>query len=444
MKLVVTFTNPQLVRNYLFDLEINFINQLKYEELSIICNNRTHDSIRRMIDALPGEIRSKIKLYKINFNFNEFLSLKILNFISKCHVHSKFCVAKFFRHKSKKEISTFNLTLKFATFIITFNNLISAKTVRLLTLFFLRKTSSFNQLSFLSNYDLFLALSLTDDLDTLIISFAKTNGIKSIGTVRSWDNLTSHGLIRVKPDIFYCHSESMAADLSKYQYYGCNSQNTVLGFSNWLNFKKIEELKSQVISYDQKNIYKILYGAMGEYFNPGEETFLSNLIDLVQKDLNIDLVVLMHPTKLLPEEFQKQFGTRIIFDKFDFDNDHNMLSYTDYLEYLSKFDLVLSSGSTLLLDACIINKNIAHVNFEMRKVPYWESIKRYSDFRDYYKSFLKLSKTPILSSFKELSIKIQDRFLMNRLIVPQQNLASKHFMGSPEHLSLSDLINNHS
>jgi len=442
MKLVVTFTSPQLVRNYLYDLEINFINQLKYEELLIICNNQTHNSISKVIDSLPDEIKSKIKLHKINFNFNESLSLKMLNFISKSHVHSKFCIAKFFRLKSKKEISALNLTLRFAIYIITINNLISAKMVRLFTLFFLTKTGTFKQLSFLSNYDLFLALSLTDDLDTLITSFAKTNGIKSIGTVRSWDNLTSHGLIRVKPDIFYCHSEAMAADLRKYQYYGCNFQNTVIGFSNWLNFRKIEEHRSKAISHNRKNVYRILYGGMGEYFNPGEETFISNLIDLVQKDFNIDLVVLMHPTRLLSQEFQKQYDARVVFDKFNFDNDHQTLSYTDYLEYLSKFDLVLSSGSTLLLDACIINRNIAHVNFEMRKVPYWESIKRYSDFRDYYNSFLKLSKTPILSSFEKLAIEIQDRFLVNRLIVPQQNLASKYFMGSPEHLSLSDLINN--
>ena len=442
MKLIVTFTNMQLVRNYLYDLELNFLNQLKYEELLIICNDQTHNSINRVINSFPAKIKAKIRLEKINFNFDESRPLKIVNFFSKCHVHSKFTIAKFFRSKSKKEISTLNLILKLVLYTITVNNLVSARLIRFFTLFFLKKTDAFKQLNFLSNYDLLLALSLTDDLDILVTSFAKLNSIKSIGTVRSWDNLTSHGLVRVKPDIFYCHSEAMAADLRKYQYYGCNLQNTVIGFSTWLNFRKIREIKSNSTNYDPKNVYRILYGAMGEYFNPGEEVFLTKLIDFVQQDFNLELVVLMHPKFLLSDDFQKQFDTKIVFDKFNFDNYHETRSYTEYLEYLSKFDLILSSGSTLLLDACIINKNIAHLNFEMCRVPYWESIRRYSDFREYYKNFLELSNTPELSSFEKLALKIQNRFSLTTLSVTEQELVSKYFTGSSKQLSLSDLINN--
>jgi len=432
----------QLVRNYLYDPEFNFLNQLKYEELLIICNDQTHNSINRVINSFPAKIKAKIRLEKINFNFDESRPLKIVNFFSKCHVHSKFTIAKFFRSKSKKEISTLNLILKLVLYTMTINNLVSVRLIRFFTPFFLKKTGAFKQLNFLSNYDLLLALSLTDDLDILVTSFAKLNSIKSIGTVRSWDNLTSHGLVRVKPDVFYCHSEAMAADLRKYQYYGCNLQNTVIGFSTWLNFRKIREIKSNSTNYDPKNVYRILYGAMGDYFNPGEEVFLTKLIDFVQQDFNLELVVLMHPKFLLSDDFQKQFDTKIVFDKFNFDNHHETRSYAKYLEYLSEFDLILSSGSTLLLDAYIIGKNIAHLNFEMCRVPYWESIRRYSDFREYYKNFLELSNTPVLSSFEKLALKIQNRFSLTTLSVTEQELVSKYFMGGSKHLSLSDLINN--
>jgi hypothetical protein len=62
MKLIVTFTNTQIVRNYLYDLECNFLNELKYEELLIICNDQTHNSINRAIDSFPAEIKAKIRL----------------------------------------------------------------------------------------------------------------------------------------------------------------------------------------------------------------------------------------------------------------------------------------------------------------------------------------------------------------------------------------------
>ena len=153
MKLIVTFTNMQLVRNYLYDPECNFLNQLKYEELLIICNDQTHNSINRVINSFPAKIKAKIRLEKINFNFDESRPLKIVNFFSKCHVHSKFTIAKFFRSKSKREISTLNLILKLVLYTITVNNLVSARLIRFFTLFFLKKTDAFKQLNFLSNYD---------------------------------------------------------------------------------------------------------------------------------------------------------------------------------------------------------------------------------------------------------------------------------------------------
>ena len=103
-------------------------------------------------------------------------------------------------------------------YVFTFKNSALAKLVRYLFLKIIIREESLDQLATYKNYDLILTLSLTDDIDTLLVGFGKKHGIKTIGTVRSWDNLSSHGLLRVKPDSFYSHSEAMTRDLLKYQF----------------------------------------------------------------------------------------------------------------------------------------------------------------------------------------------------------------------------------
>ena len=441
MKIAITFTNPQLVRNYLFDSEHNLLDNLVFDEVTLICNNQTYTSVLRIMDTYSARIKSKVKIENYFFDFANSFALRVLNLTAKSHVHSRFSIAKFFRSRSKREISSFGLILRLFLFVITFKNVISAKILRKLILVFLQKTESFQLLNNFKSYDLFLALSLTDDLDTLLTAFAKQNGIKTIGTVRSWDNLTSHGLIRVKPDIFYNHSRAMFEDLSHFHYYGCNPQNNVVGNSFWVNFEKIEKIKSNNFFSNRENKYKILYGAMGNYFNPSEEILLDKIISLVLQDFNLSFTILMHPKFPLSTEFQIKYKSKILFHKFDFDKNTGAQSYTNYLEYLAKFDLIFSSGSTLLLDANLINKNIAHINFEIYKVPYWESIKRYLDFRKYYKSFLALSGSAIINSMDELATILSTKELTAKVNFTQQDFASEFFLGNPTNLSLKDLIN---
>jgi hypothetical protein len=102
----------------------------------------------------------------------------------------------------------------------------------------------------------------------------------------------------------------------------------------------------------------------------------------------------------------------------------------------------LSSGSTLLLDACLINKNIAHINFELSDVPFWESIKRYLDFRDYYKNFIKLSNTPVLINIEEFEGFLRFKNTLVYSNTNNQDLASKYILGDQNQISLTEFINN--
>lgn len=439
MRIILTLTNIQIVRNYLFDKELDILRNLVYSEIIIICNEATFDSVKKHISSYSERDQLKIRILLFRNSGERFIILRILDSIAKSHISSKFALNKIFRAKSKNEITWAKLFLRVIVYILTFKNRFSSVQFRFFYSKLYLHLEDFSRLQEFKDCDIALTLSLTDDLDTYIAGFCKKNNIKNIGTVRSWDNLTSHGLLRIKPDVFYCHSQAMLEDLIKFQHFNRFKDSIVVGHSYWINFTRINDiaLKSQPIKFN------VLFGSMGLYFNPSEVALLSHIYQLRNKLVSsqVNFTVLMHPKFGLPVEVQKEFSDFITFETFNFDNHTEIKSYSEYLEYLSEFNLILSSGSTLLLDASLVNQNIAHINFELLSVRYWESIKRYLDFREYYEKFLDLGQTPIINSIEEFEKFILAEVTSKSSGTPNSSVAWKYILGEPENISLVDFVN---
>ena len=439
MKIILTLSNIQIVRNYLFDKELDILRNLTYSEITLICNETTFESVKKHVSSYSERDQLKIRILLFKNSGERFITLRILDSIAKSHVSSKFTLNKIFRAKSKNEITWPKLFLRVMVYILTFKNRFSS----LLFRFFYSKLylhlENFYRLQEFKDYDLALILSLTDDLDTYIAAFCRKNNIKNIGTVRSWDNLTSHGLLRIKPDVFYCHSQAMLEDLIQFQHFNRINDSIVVGHSYWVNFTRIKNiaLKSKPIKF------KVLFGSMGLYFNPSEVALLAHIYRLRRKlsSNQVHFTVLMHPKFGLPVEVQNEFSDFINFETFNFSNLTEVKSFNEYLEYLSEFNLILSSGSTLLLDASLVNQNIAHINFELLSVRYWESIKRYLDFREYYKQFLDLGQIPIINSIEEFEKFILSAESPKSSGAPNFRIAWKYILGEPSDTSLVDLAN---
>ena len=415
---------------------------LRFSKLLLICNNRTYSTLTRYVDNLNPQLKKNITVINLDFSFQSLLVLRTLNSITKLQNYSKFALAKNFRLWSRKEISTLNVILRFFFYILTYKNRGFAKLVRYLFLERMFRVEILDQLGEYKNYDLILTLSLTDDLDTLLVGFGKKYGIKTIGTVRSWDNLSSHGLLRVEPDIFYSHSEAMKKDLVKYQFYSKSKNSIYLGVSYWVDFEKIHKFKEKHNNSGTRN-RKILYGAMGHDFNPSEGLLLSRIYGELTKDNldKIEFAVLMHPRFPISRLMQSEYSDKMTFFSFDFDNLVETKSYHDYVEFLSGYEYIFSSGSTLLLDASQLNVEIFHLNFDLLKVSYWQSSKRYLDYREYYKNFIKLAGVQVLDSYEQLvSILIKDVEKPGNFS-NQQELAFGYIMGISNRNSLIALIN---
>jgi hypothetical protein len=232
----------------------------------------------------------------------------------------------------------------------------------------------------------------------------------------------------------------MKVELDKYHKVDYSETNVKVGKSYWLDYDQIKSIR--LLDKPTRN-RRILYAAMGSYFNPSEEHFIEYLYSLSQRPnyKSLDITVLIHPRFRVSENIQNKFSDRINFYAFDFGNETKTESYTEYLKYLQQFQVVISSGSTVLIDACMVNVNIFHVDFELTRVPYWESIHRYLDFREYYSQFLKISETPIIYTPKQFENIFIETNIFEISDFKNQNIATNYIMGYEEDVSLIDVIN---
>src|SRR3989344_338007 len=76
------------------------------------------------------------------------------------------------------------------------------------------------------NPDLVFATDIFNDTDVEIMRAARFRGMHTVGMVRSWDNITSHGLSRVIPDKLIVHTPKIKEEAIKYN--DVDSQNIVI------------------------------------------------------------------------------------------------------------------------------------------------------------------------------------------------------------------------
>ncbi len=64
--------------------------------------------------------------------------------------------------------------------------------------------------------DLVFATDLQSIYDIRLLQMARARGVKTVGMVRSWDNLSSKGILPVFPDSFAVHTEEIKQELIRY------------------------------------------------------------------------------------------------------------------------------------------------------------------------------------------------------------------------------------
>jgi hypothetical protein len=306
--------------------------------------------------------------------------------------------------------------------------------------------------------DLLVCLSLTNyDFDVMIAREARKRGVRIFGMVRSWDNLSSHGLLRVIPDIFVLQNEFLKDMAEQHQaisfrnipvyVIGLPHYDLIVDINSVLRPRE-EFLRNLGLDPSKKIIF---YGAMGEFLfiHEGE---LPCIFDQLVKDGQLpretQFIYRAHPKFPVKGEVASSLK-HVVLDTagkyIDMNNKNISLNQNEYLiNSLYHSDVVTTGASTIAIDAAIIDKPTVCVAFDgstpRERVNYWESVERFYDRYTHFEELVDTGGVKIAYSPKEYVMAVrrylknpnleqaERRKIVNRLVAPFDGKASERLV----------------
>ena len=397
-KLYITFFESQIIRSFLNAENSDFTFILAQEfDIKIITSSELDSIVQTSIDNL--NLRKQVEIFTFNSYRDSFIS-RATSFLLYWLNESPTIELKVNRFKPGIKRSTISVL----RFLINGSAAIRRFLVGVLRSIFWKSISEsklrqgFESNLKITSEDLLFVTSLTNFWqDVPVAVFFKKHKAKIVGTVRSWDNLTSHGYLRIIPNKFISHSEIMSTYASYYQH--ISPGNNVLGVTPvYQDFIRKKWGKNPL---KRRNIS---YMCMGLHINPDERDFIHWLIqEMKVLNRSVNFTIVQHP------KFRVDFNSKIL----DFDVDSIVFEYTnsnllDYYEFLASQDLILCGGTTAALDGVFVGVTVLGINFEIKERNKFVSALRYFDTLIHTKNFFKVCKVPTVRSKEELLSALSD------------------------------------
>lgn len=390
---LITLFESQIIRNYLSD-NAQFLKEIStYNNVVIVTDKKHSPIIRGLLSSVHFD-----KLSIIEFNNSEY------SFIFK------FCSSILkWSHKSTsiyREILSRGKSSKKAKMVMPIRMLIHLTSKRNLWIdhiFRLIILKTFNLAKFseyfsakvinpdLEEYKSVFITSLTNIKDIHVALYAKRMNIKTIATVRSWDNLSSHGRLAADVDIFYSHSNFMSELIREFHPHNDFEVHTLVA----PNYQKYYVLGDQ--TKPQNTSFKIGYVCMGERVNPDDYNFINEFNALAENFLHLTFCIIQHP--MFPHDIRFQLNKNVSVIQYDYEK----TSLQEYYKNLKTFDLIIGGGTSALLDAAVLEIPVVYIGFEFKTHNYWSSALRYMDYLYHFDKFIKKTHIHICKSQSELT-----------------------------------------
>src|SRR3989338_642765 len=320
----------------------------------------------------------------------------------------------------------------------------SASYKRLLRFLFLRTMPTRELVALFEKYKpgLLFATSLTHiDFDVPIAVEAKRRGIRTVGMVRSWDNFSSHGLLRFVPDRFLLQNVFLKEMAYRYQAMSEGRPPIdIIGLPHYDFYKRLDSfLETREAFFNRMGLDPqkklILYGAMGDFLFPHEGEIadvLEQLISSKKIHYTAQVIFRAHPkfqspfermktmryvkpdrgaTYLRPAEQKESSGDTRHFIHGDLRSMEMELSDMRHLiNSLYHSDVVVTGASTMAIDAAVLDKPTVCVGFNgltpENKVPYWVSVRRFYDTYTHFEALMETGGARLADNPDELAAHI--------------------------------------
>jgi CDP-glycerol glycerophosphotransferase (TagB/SpsB family) len=245
---------------------------------------------------------------------------------------------------------------------------------------------------------------------------------------RSWDNLTSHGALRVVPNRLIVQNTFLRDAARGVQGIRiCDSQIDIVGLPHYDFYDDTSMLETRESFFEKNNLdlskKVILYCGMGEFLFKCE----GDIIDILEEDIDQGIIekstqVLysVHPkfrTSLERARNKKHIrpSAEILYlDSREEIKQHQPIR--DLINLIYHSDVVVMGASTMAIDSAMFDRPIVCVAFDgyatKKEIPHWISVKRLYDSYTHFEALLKTGGVQIAHDRIELATLI-NRYLHN-------------------------------
>ena len=266
--------------------------------------------------------------------------------------------------------------------------------------------------------DCVLATDVGHEYDTRLIHASSDAGVLVVGMVRSWDNLTSKGLIRAVPDLLLVNNEIVKSEAMKL--HGVpESRIRVFGIPHYDRYPEPAHPRGEFCRRLGLNPAKrfLVYAPTGDRYlakNRVDQEVIRIIVAALPP--GHELLVRLPPSDSVAIETEAmpsgviahRPGAHLSSQSGVFKSNELTRDDDDLLrDTLAYCELVVVGPSTIVIDAAVFDKPIILVGFDgASSPPYYESIRRYWDY-DHFQSVLRSDGVRLARNKEELAEWIQ-------------------------------------
>ncbi len=305
----------------------------------------------------------------------------------------------------------------------------------------------------------FFATSLTNfDVDVLLAVEARRRRIPIVGMTRSWDNLSSHGLFRVVPDVLYLQNQFLKDMALRYQSLTeHHPEMAIIGLPHYDAYTdaSLREDRATFMKRNHLDPTKklIVYCGMGEMLFPKEADIIEILEEAIASG-NVDdtsqVLYSAHPKFLSSRDTVATMQHVVLSDEVKYIDrtvrnrtDEGRVHVSKLINLLAHADVVVMGASTLAIDAIALETPVVCIGFDGKGggVQYWHSVKRFYDSYTHFEALMETgaielarNKDELISlintflQHKHIDASARER-LMNRFVAPYTGNQAREFAG---------------